>query len=72
MSGDFNVTDGNNSNLKTQNVNLGLSPTYSAVLGELFMTLFNAHVHPHPLGPTAITPTQMTPAALSSTVKLSK
>jgi len=30
-----------------------------AILGDVFMTLFNAHTHPTPAGPSGITPTPM-------------
>lgn len=50
---------------------LGEGATERAVLGDLFMTLFNSHTHPGDSGGTTGTPNQsMSSSELSSTVKV--
>lgn len=57
--------------LEAPKVELGPAATQSLVLGELFMGLFNAHVHTTTLPTTPTTPplTPMTPAMLSQVSK---
>jgi hypothetical protein len=50
---------------------LGQGAAQKVVLGDMFMALFNSHVHPtsSPGAPTAPTTMPMTPGMLSSVTK---
>lgn len=53
-------------------VSLGQGASFKAVLGELFLTLFNTHTHPSPSGPTGPPAVPATPALLSDKVRFAK
>ena len=69
-SGTVTVT-GTTVTLDASKVNLGSPATQSLVLGDMFMTLFNLHVHTATTmgGPTTPPISPMTPAMLSQTTK---
>jgi hypothetical protein len=57
-------------NITSTNVNLGFTPTFSAVLGELLEIAFNTHVH-STTGPNTGVPTAPLTGVTSNTIKLS-
>ena len=59
--------------LDAAKINIGAGASFSLVLGEALMTLFNAHVHTctAPATPSSPPVTPMTPAVLSTTNKTS-
>jgi uncharacterized protein involved in type VI secretion and phage assembly len=70
QSGTVTVT-GSTVTLDASKVNLGGTATQSLVLGDMFMTLFNMHMHTStaPGAPTSPPVTPMTPTMLSQTSK---
>jgi hypothetical protein len=51
-------------------VNIGKGANQSAILGEMFMTFFNTHIHPTGVGPSGPPVVPMSPAQLSTKVKV--
>lgn len=55
--------------VKADTIKLGANASQKLVLGDAFMSLFNAHTHPTGVGPSGPPVTPMMPSHLSSKVK---
>jgi hypothetical protein len=73
IQGDTNITTQGTTNIVSQGVttvdgshiNLGEGASHAVILGDLFQTLFNNHVHPTVVGPSGPPVAPMTDAQLS-------
>jgi hypothetical protein len=63
------INAGGNITLKSGTVDIGPNAQEPVVLGNRLLALFNAHVHPTPVGPSGPPVSPMTPAQLSATVR---
>lgn len=74
IAGNINISTTGTVNIRGAKINLGMSPGFSALLTETFLTLFNSHTHQcsSPGSPSTPPITPITPSAVGSqSIKIS-